>query len=83
MFCQLTPNATFSHTADLTFQENLINARLETDSGAAVDPSLLGRYTAFIKRSKNRRLPDIDNEGITTMISNNMVYRFIRLEFLL
>jgi hypothetical protein len=30
MFCQLAPNATFSPTADLTFQETSINARFET-----------------------------------------------------
>jgi hypothetical protein len=83
MFCQLAPNATFSPTADLTCQETSVNARLESDSGAAVDPSLLGRYTVFIKRSKNRRLPDLDNEGTTTMISNDMVYRSITLEFIL
>jgi hypothetical protein len=44
MFCQPAVNATFSPTADLIFQEISIVARLETiDSGAAVDPSLLGR----------------------------------------
>jgi len=30
MFCQVAPNATFSPTADFTFQETSINARLET-----------------------------------------------------
>jgi hypothetical protein len=81
-FYQLAPNAKFSPTADLTFQESLINARLEADSGAAVDPSLLGRYTVYIKRSKNRRLPDLVTESTTT-ISNEMVYRSLGPEFII